>query len=92
MDKFKEVYVDDKLVKMDTLINENDKVEIKKTKEVLLDNNKKLDIIYEDKNYLVVNKPGGLLTVATDKEKENTLYHEVREYVKSKDERDAKDG
>ena len=81
--KYKEVYVNDKLVKMDTLINENDKVEIKKTKEVLLDNNKKLDIIYEDKNYLVVNKPSGLLTVATDKEKENTLYHEVREYVKS---------
>ncbi len=81
--KYKEVYVNDKLVKMDTLINENDKVEIKKTKEVLLDNNKKLEIIYEDKNYLVVNKPSGLLTVATDKEKENTLYHEVREYVKS---------
>ena len=81
--KYKEVYVNDKLVKMDTLINDNDKIEIKKTKEVLLNNNKKLDIIYEDKNYLVVNKPSGLLTVATDKEKENTLYHEVREYIKS---------
>lgn len=81
--KYKEVFVNDKLVKMDTLINENDKVEIKKTKEVVLSNNKKLDIIYEDKYYLVVNKPSGLLTVATEKEKENTLYHQVREYVKS---------
>ena len=81
--KYKEVYVNDKLVKYDTEIDENDKVEIKKSREVLLDNNKKLDIIYEDKNYLVVNKPSGLLTVATDKEKEKTLYHEVREYVKS---------
>lgn len=83
--KYKEVFVNDKLIKYDTLINETDKVEIKKSKEVILDNNKKLDIIYEDKNYLVVNKPSGLLTVATDKEKENTLYHEVREYIKSKD-------
>ena len=81
--KYKEVYVNDKLIKYDTEIDENDKVEIKKSREVLLDNNKKLDIIYEDKNYLVVNKPSGLLTVATDKEKEKTLYHEVREYAKS---------
>lgn len=43
---------------------------------------KKLDIIYEDKNIIVVNKPSGLLTISTSKEKERTLYHEVSCYVK----------
>ena len=43
---------------------------------------KKLDIIYEDKNIIVVNKKAGLLTISTEKEKERTLYHEVSDYVK----------
>lgn len=43
---------------------------------------KKLDIIYEDKNIIVVNKPSGLLTVSTTKEKEKTLFHQVSSYVK----------
>ena len=44
--------------------------------------NKKLDIIYEDKNILVVNKPFGLLTISTPKQNKKTLYHEVSDYVK----------
>lgn len=45
---------------------------------------KKLDIIYEDKYLLVINKPTKLLTVSTDKEKEHTLFHEASLYVKKK--------
>lgn len=41
-------------------------------------------ILYEDNFILVVDKPSNLLTIATRKEKEKTLYHYVREYVKSK--------
>ncbi|HQC83305.1 MAG TPA: RNA pseudouridine synthase [Bacilli bacterium] len=44
----------------------------------------KLDIIYEDKNYIVVNKPAHLLTIATDKGTEPTLYHKVHDYVYKK--------
>ena len=44
--------------------------------------NKKMDIIYEDKELLVINKPSGLLTIATEKESIHTLYHQAREYVK----------
>lgn len=44
----------------------------------------KLDIIYEDKFIIVVNKPAHLLTIATSKEKERTLYHKVLEYEKKK--------
>lgn len=44
----------------------------------------KLDIIYEDKNMIVINKPAHLLTIGTDDEKYNTLYHKVYEYEKKK--------
>ena len=42
------------------------------------------DILYEDNYIIVVNKPGGLLTISTNKEKEKTLYHYVSNYLKSK--------
>ncbi len=42
---------------------------------------KKLDIIYEDKDFLVVNKPAGLLTIS-DGKSNNTLYSMARSYVK----------
>jgi len=45
---------------------------------------KKLDIIYEDKYLIAVNKPAKLLSIASNKEKEKTLYHEVSLYVKKK--------
>lgn len=47
-------------------------------------NKEKLDIIYEDKYLIVVNKPYNLLTIATDSEQENTLYHKVYIYLKQK--------
>jgi len=43
------------------------------------------DIVFEDDHIIVVNKPSGLLSIATEKEKEKTLYHIVREYLVSKD-------
>lgn len=45
---------------------------------------KKLDIVYEDKELIVVNKPSGLNTISTLKEKENTLYRKVSDYIKTK--------
>ncbi len=51
---------------------------------VIVMNKKKLDIIYEDKYIIAVNKPTKLLTVSTLKEKEKTLFHEVSLYVKKK--------
>lgn len=45
---------------------------------------KKLEILYEDKFIIIVNKPSNLLTIATDLEKENTLYQQVYLYLKQK--------
>jgi len=44
----------------------------------------KLKIVYEDKYLIIVNKPEHLLTIANDKERENTLYHKVYLYLKRK--------
>ena len=42
---------------------------------------KKLDIIFENKDFLVVNKPSKILTIS-DGKTTNTLYHEASLYVK----------
>lgn len=58
---------------------------------IVIDTNSKnkkrlfFDIVFEDDQIIVVNKPSGLLTIATDKEKDKTLYHIVSDYLKSKD-------
>ena len=44
----------------------------------------KLDIIYEDKYLIIVNKPSHMLTISTDNEKEKTLFHKVLLYEKRK--------
>ncbi len=44
-----------------------------------------LDIIYEDDEIIAINKPAGLLTIATDKEKELTAYHYLTEYLRERD-------
>ncbi|MEQ8200581.1 MAG: RluA family pseudouridine synthase [Syntrophomonadaceae bacterium] len=43
-----------------------------------------LKILYEDSHLLVVDKPAGLLTIASDSEKENTAYHHLMDYVREK--------
>ena len=48
---------------------------------------KKLDILYEDKFLIIINKPSNLLTISTEKEKERTLFHYVYDYLKKKNKR-----
>jgi 23S rRNA pseudouridine1911/1915/1917 synthase len=43
---------------------------------------KLLKIIYEDDELIAINKPAGLLSIATDKEKEHTAYHLLTDYVR----------
>ena len=46
--------------------------------------NTMIDIIYEDTEFLVVNKPAGILSISSEREKEKTMYHMVRDYIKTK--------
>jgi RluA family pseudouridine synthase len=41
-----------------------------------------LEILYEDKDIIVVDKPTGLLTVGTDNNKINTAYYKLTDYVR----------
>jgi len=41
-----------------------------------------LPILYEDADFLVIDKPSGLLSIATEKEKEKTAYHMMRKFIK----------
>ncbi|MGH9424920.1 MAG: RluA family pseudouridine synthase, partial [Terriglobia bacterium] len=43
-----------------------------------------VQIVFEDNDIIVVDKPEGLLTIATDKEKSRTLYARLFEHVKRK--------
>ena len=47
-----------------------------------------LEIFYEDYDFLVINKPAGGLCVGTNKEKEKTAYHLVREFIKNRNKLD----
>lgn len=42
------------------------------------------DLLYEDDEIIVIDKPAGLLSIATEKEKNLTAYHIVTDYVKEK--------
>ena len=44
-----------------------------------------LPIIYENNEMIVINKPSGLLSIASDKEKGSTAYRMLTDYVQQKD-------
>ncbi len=40
------------------------------------------DIVFEDDDFIVINKPSGLVSVSTDKERTNTAYKMVLHYIR----------
>lgn len=42
-------------------------------------------ILYEDQDFLVIDKPTGLLTIASDNEKSQTAFRVMMDYVREKD-------
>lgn len=44
-----------------------------------------LPIIFENDEFIVINKPSGLLSIASDKEKGSTAYRMLTDYVQQKD-------
>lgn len=76
--KFESIYVNQKLItNVHYLLNQGDTVELIEKK-----NASNLTILYEDKDLIIVDKPTNLLTIATNKEKEKTLYYMVSSYIK----------
>ena len=74
------------ITRFDYLLSKEDIVKIVKTSFKDTRSNKlPFNILYEDKDFIVVDKPSGLLTVATEKENRRTAYRFVSDYVSLRD-------
>ncbi len=75
------------VTQFDTRVKPGDEVKANLTREFRLFYNRRLKLIYEDDDIIVVNKGYGLLSMGTDKIKDGTAYSILREYLKWKDPR-----
>lgn len=74
------VFVNGKIVtKYNYVLCDGDVVEINKKK---ANNNININIIYEDNDIIVIDKPSKILTISNKNEKVNTLYRMVSDYLK----------
>lgn len=75
------IYINDILKDKNSIINTNDILIFEYNDEIdFLPLDKKLDILYEDNNILIVNKPAGILVHPDDKNKNGTLVNIVSNY------------
>ena len=44
-----------------------------------------IKVVYEDDSVIVIEKPAGLLTIASDKEKTKTAYYQLNEFLRQRD-------
>ncbi len=70
-----------KVTKFDYKLHPNDTITIKDK------GSANLDIIYEDDDFLVINKPSGLLSISSNNENVKTAYHLARLYLNDKHEK-----
>lgn len=75
------------ITQYDTVLHKGQKVQIKRSITEEKKPTSVLNILYEDSDIIVINKPAGLLSIASDKEKELTAYHLLTDYVRMKDPR-----
>lgn len=61
---------------------------IEKDNDVVATSYNEIDIIYEDENYLIVNKPAGMTTVPGKANREDTLVNRVKGYLKKQGAKD----
>ncbi len=47
--------------------------------------NPRLEILFENEDFIAINKPAGLLSISSDREKNNTAYNFVDTYLKKSD-------
>ena len=78
-----QVFVDEEPVtQFDHALIPGQRVEVRWERELKEKHLCSLDIVHIDQDIIVINKPGGLLTIATDKEKRKTAYSILSNFVK----------
>ncbi len=70
------------VTQFDTPISSADTIYVNLTREFPRFYNRRLSIVYEDDDIVVVNKGYGLLSMGNDKVKEGTAYSILKEYIK----------
>lgn len=84
--KYKMVEVNGRVVTNSSkVVKKGSLVKIYFTKKVISES--KLDIIYEDEDLIAIDKPAGLLSISNSKEKEETAFRLVSDYIKKNDKR-----
>jgi len=79
----RQVWVDNQPVtQFNYLLKPQQQVAIKHDKSTPPQLPRGLPILFEDSHLIVVNKPAGLLSMATDREKQQTAYSQLSSYVK----------
>lgn len=73
---------DEVTTQFDTPLTPADTVHVNLTREFPRFYNRRLKLVYEDDDIIVVNKGYGLLSMGNDKVKEGTAYSIVKDYVK----------
>lgn len=85
----KQITVNRKRITEKAILSENDRILIfapedvfsPKSREDFFGLKKEFDIVYEDDNILIVNKPSGLLVHSDDSDTRNTLINQIKSYL-----------
>lgn len=86
----KQIVVNDKpTTKFDTPLKPGDKVGIYFDQTHAVPSRSMLKIIYEDNFIIVIDKASGLLSMATERDKEKTAYHLLSDHVKKQNPRNC---
>jgi len=80
-------YIKHSMVEIDGKVCTNSSVVVKKNNQITIYFTKRrmpktdLEILYEDEDLIVINKPSGLLSISNSKEKELTAFRLVSDYI-----------
>ncbi|MDE5651505.1 MAG: RluA family pseudouridine synthase, partial [Ureaplasma sp.] len=94
----KDIKINNKRCKFNEILNLNDEITIffdkylsnQKQKNDFMNAVDNLDIIYQDANVIIVNKPIGLLCHSDDNQNKDTLINRIKKYLANSNEWDYK--
>lgn len=75
------------ITQFDTEVKKGDKLSVNFTRPFVVFYNRRIKLVYEDDDIIVINKSNGILSVSTDNKKDGTAYSIMRDYLKKKDPR-----